>query len=686
LKQSTVLILILCLSVLAGLPLLSEAHAQLGTPVKIGVTTENRQFGWPGGEESFYAQGRYWLFFVNSSSNCEGYTTADCLNYVSSSDSLTWSKATNLNLVAQDPEQDGDYTVLTNSSYVFYSRCNCTGSSTLDDILFGAGQLSKSGTITWQPETRVVQNSTDTENYYGLTMTESSTNQIFIGYTDCASTCSGNPTGSSDVIYSGQRPGGVLVTDSTHIGTAYELGANGAYPAANGEDGGCFELLSPGYIRAVKLDINVYSGVPDGQMEALLYKTASGFTSNCVPSGSPLSTSPQVHVTDNSGGGFGPLNYTWVFPTAIALNASTAYAVSVRILSCTGCSSGNGWYVTEGVTLGGQIGNGYYYSGSAFTAQSPAIFYQINGTSFGSWTGNNQLLCSGTSDGSCPSSGASYVRTVLAPQTVGKVQDVSASGSSGLRGYQYNGGWTAQGSISNPTGYNPSCSGFMNIYDALPVWGDLTAVFWPPTSDASTCFNLNTGGSWQTSLTFFQFAPCKSGILFSCFSVTYDQNTGNYFMFDYFQSSSNITIYAGTNPTTWKPSQTVSTASANGSDYLRSMQQTVTFNSTSYTVPAWFTTGTSSPYGLYYEVLPETIPIPPAQGNSPPPPGGNQPVPVFQTTHVLILGFNLTLPIQLASRTTILIVGVVALAVLSSSLLYDLASDKKRKTRRVSLV
>jgi hypothetical protein len=671
LKRQSFLLLLLFIAVVSALPVTNQVHAQApGTPVKIGVVTENRQFGWPGGSDSFYAQGRYWLFFVNSSSNCEGYATADCLNYISSSDGQTWTAATNLNLVAQDPQQDGDYAVIANSTTVTYIRCNCTQSASLNDIMLGTGTLSSTGAITTQTEIMVAQNTTATEDFYGLTLTRSTTGRVFAGFIDCTGTCNASPTSKSKVEYS----------DSTQALARYLPGSGlfnkGAFYTGGGyvDQGICFTTPATGSyaLNDTIFDLSSAGAPTAGVFRASLYAATGPPSSTCTPTGSILDSTATLSL------GVTPGKVKFNFSPGYSLQTGSNYALSLQLTSCGSCDSSDAW-LFEGHSLTGAYSyNAFIIGGPYGTSSGSLPYYQIDASSF---TGSTVLVCSGTSDGSCPPTGAAYTRVVLLNQTMGKVYAVSATGTSGLRGFAYNNGWTAQGSISNPTGYNPGCSGFTNIYNAIAVQGDLLATFWPPTTDATTCLNENPGGTWQTSQAFFNFAPCKSGILFSCFSVTYDQNTGNFYMLDYFQSSSNITVYAGTNPISWKPAQTLTTSAANGSDYLRSMQQTVKLNSTSYTVPAWFTTGTSSPYGLYYIVLPETITPSPGQGNEPPPPiGANQPVPLFQTTHVLILGFNLTVPVQLVAKDTVVVIGALALFTLGSALIYDI--DKERRKRQ----
>ncbi len=122
--------------------------AVASTPVSVATTGDRTFFEASYLSDSFYAQGRYWLFYEDSSINCENQ--GGCLLYTTSTDGVGWTSPTNVNVHVTD----SDFSVYTDGSNVFYARYNETTfeSDCGRNLQFRTGALSSTGTITWQPE------------------------------------------------------------------------------------------------------------------------------------------------------------------------------------------------------------------------------------------------------------------------------------------------------------------------------------------------------------------------------------------------------------------------------------------------------------------------------------------------------------------------------------------------------
>ena len=124
-----------------------------GNPPKIASTGDASVYQSSYQNPGFYAQGRYWVFYENSST-CEHQT--GCLFYTSSADGTSWTTPTSVGVHVTD----NDWSVVTDATgtYAYYVRYNETSfdSTANQSLLFGKGLLSPSGTITWQPEQQVL--------------------------------------------------------------------------------------------------------------------------------------------------------------------------------------------------------------------------------------------------------------------------------------------------------------------------------------------------------------------------------------------------------------------------------------------------------------------------------------------------------------------------------------------------
>ena len=129
---------------------------------------------------------------------------------------------------------------------------------------------------------------------------------------------------------------------------------------------------------------------------------------------------------------------------------------------------------------------------------------------------------------------------------------------------------------------------------------------------------------------------CNTAPKYSCFSPAYEPSTQTYYLLVYNQAAATITLYYGPSPANFQNTVIVSTGTASATvNFLRAVPTSVTMNSTSWTIPFWYTDQTSSPFNIKYGIL--VGPGAGGPGPSQPPTGGNQPVGFsFNTVNVIL--------------------------------------------------
>src|SRR3989442_10823776 len=125
----------------------------------------------------FYAQGRYWIFYEDSSANCEGQ--GGCFYFTSSTDGVNWAAPTNID----NHVTDSDWSIVSDGIHAFYARYNESSFDTDCNraLLYGTGSLATGGTIAWQQE-QVVRSPSPTATFPNEVISIDSNGQIWIGY------------------------------------------------------------------------------------------------------------------------------------------------------------------------------------------------------------------------------------------------------------------------------------------------------------------------------------------------------------------------------------------------------------------------------------------------------------------------------------------------------------------------
>ena len=146
----------------------------------------------------FYAQGLHWVFFEDTSVNCENM--GGCLFYATSTDGVSFSTPVNIGIHVTD----SDWSVVTNSTHVFYVRYdeNYFDSFCNRPLLFGYGVLISAGTISWQPE-QTVRSAGPQLGFPNTVIRVDSNNQVWIGYQEHSmESCGGTGVQTPHVIHS----------------------------------------------------------------------------------------------------------------------------------------------------------------------------------------------------------------------------------------------------------------------------------------------------------------------------------------------------------------------------------------------------------------------------------------------------------------------------------------------------
>ncbi|HEX4921637.1 MAG TPA: hypothetical protein VFV92_12965, partial [Candidatus Bathyarchaeia archaeon] len=139
----------LALSILAASQVAMPVNAVTNNSHVIASTGDHYVFESSYQTHGFYAQGRYWVFYEDSSVSCEGF--AGCFFFTSSTDGVNFASRTQVGVVHVT---DSDWSIATNGTHVFYARYpeDTFQTTTNKPLLFGVGRLSPAGTISWSPE------------------------------------------------------------------------------------------------------------------------------------------------------------------------------------------------------------------------------------------------------------------------------------------------------------------------------------------------------------------------------------------------------------------------------------------------------------------------------------------------------------------------------------------------------
>jgi hypothetical protein len=177
---------------------LSHGLSGAGSPVAVNSTGDQTLFESSYLASSFYAKGLIWFFYEDSRNICEHQS--GCLTYTTSVNGSKWAPATTIPVHITD----SDFSVTTNGTSVFYVRYNETSfiSNCGRKLQFGLGNLSNSGTVSWQPEQTVAVGASN-RVYVNDEIIVDSNGQVWIAYLiDNHSACGGNSIDWPQVIHS----------------------------------------------------------------------------------------------------------------------------------------------------------------------------------------------------------------------------------------------------------------------------------------------------------------------------------------------------------------------------------------------------------------------------------------------------------------------------------------------------
>src|SRR5439155_23609412 len=114
------------------------------------ASTGSSDAGWGpayGSRYSAYVNGRYWIFYLNSSSVCKGIS--GCMIVSSSIDATTWRTPTNLGIGGSGRTWAATFF----STTVYITWYNGTTSMPNNPLFFRSGTLNSDGTVSWSGAT-----------------------------------------------------------------------------------------------------------------------------------------------------------------------------------------------------------------------------------------------------------------------------------------------------------------------------------------------------------------------------------------------------------------------------------------------------------------------------------------------------------------------------------------------------
>ena len=168
------------------------------SPVTVNATGDNSFFEYSYLESSFNAKGLTWLFYEDSRSTCEHQT--GCMMYTTTTNGTKWAAPTKVPVHITD----GDFSVYTNGTSIFYARYNETSydSTCGRNLQFRTGTLNTNRTITWQPE-KLVAAGASNRAYSDDEIMVDSNGQAWIAYMiDNKTSCGGTGTQRPQIIHS----------------------------------------------------------------------------------------------------------------------------------------------------------------------------------------------------------------------------------------------------------------------------------------------------------------------------------------------------------------------------------------------------------------------------------------------------------------------------------------------------
>jgi hypothetical protein len=202
-----------------------------GPPATVSTTGDGTFFESSYLQSSFYAKGLYWLFYEQSDATCEGQ--AGCMMYTTSATGSSWATPTQVPVHITD----NDFSVYTNGTSVFYVRYNETyfESSCGQKLLFGLGDLSTSGSITWQPEKTIFTGASN-RGYSDDEITVDSKGQVWVAYMiDNHSSCGGSGTERPEVMHSAGTNYASWTGNTTLTTTSSDIWHIALVPVGSGE-------------------------------------------------------------------------------------------------------------------------------------------------------------------------------------------------------------------------------------------------------------------------------------------------------------------------------------------------------------------------------------------------------------------------------------------------------------------
>ena len=167
-------------------------------PTTVTTTDDHSSFTYSYQRDSFYARGLIWLFYQDPRNTCEHQS--GCLEFTTSTNGTRWSTPTTVPVHVAD----GDFSVYTDNSNIFYVRYNETSfeSTCGQKLQFRTGTLNINGTVSWQPEQTVVTGASF-QALPGEQIIVDSNGQAWIAYfIENKSGCGGSGTDRPQIIHS----------------------------------------------------------------------------------------------------------------------------------------------------------------------------------------------------------------------------------------------------------------------------------------------------------------------------------------------------------------------------------------------------------------------------------------------------------------------------------------------------
>jgi len=167
-------------------------------PSTVTTTDDHTSFTYSYQRNAFYAKNLIWFFYQDPRNTCEH--ESGCLEYTTSTNGTRWATPT----IVPVHVADGDYSVYTDNSNIYYVRYNETSfeSSCGQKIQFRTGTLNTNGTVTWQPEQTVVT-SASYQAYPGEQIVVDSNGQAWVAYfIENKSSCGGSGTDRPQIVHS----------------------------------------------------------------------------------------------------------------------------------------------------------------------------------------------------------------------------------------------------------------------------------------------------------------------------------------------------------------------------------------------------------------------------------------------------------------------------------------------------